>query len=337
MSFLKDVFEKLTPANFKRAERKPAQGFVAHHESDSVAHRDDIKDISSTGLYLLTQERWLPGTVVSLTLQMKSPLEEVSQRRITVQAKAVRWGDDGVGLSFALPDDPDSLHWRSLLQSAAEQSEPNDALDLGRLARSFAFLCRICPQAAEEVMQFIRSGLTKVRTTNAVHILLRAEALLPSDSDNNKLGARPQIVAKILEAGSWAEEDWIQQLWAGLLATSCNLEGGDESNRSLVDLFSQFAEVHLRILRYACLRATNILSIAGPFSLPPVICTREEIMEITGSREILRIERAIQHLRNLGVLEQPVESAPPSGHYESNITPSSTGIHLYARCKGFAR
>src|SRR5580692_4359676 len=138
MTFLKEVFEKLSPANSKRADRKPAHGFVAHHWSGSSAQQDDIKDISSTGLYLLTEERWLPGTVVSLTLQMKSPLEEISERRITVQAKAVRWGNDGVGLSFVLPDNPDALPWKILLQSAADQSEPNDALDLARLARAFA-------------------------------------------------------------------------------------------------------------------------------------------------------------------------------------------------------
>ena len=336
MTFLKNVIERFSPASSKRAERKAAHGFVAHHWSGSAVRQDDIKDISSTGLYLLTEERWLPGTVVSLTLQMKSKLEEISERRITVQAKAVRWGDDGVGLSFALPGDPDALPWKALLQTAAEQSEPNDALDLGRLARAFAFLSRICPQAAEEVMQLIHSGLTKARTANAVQILLRAEGLLPPDSDKSRLGANPSIVAKILEAGSWAEEQWIQQLWAGLLATSCNAKGGDESNQPFVDLLGKLAAVHVRILRYACLKATNILSIAGPFKSPSVICTREEIMEITGSRELLRIERDIQHLRELGVLEEAAELPPSSDHYEANITPSSDGIHLYARCKGFS-
>ena len=334
MTFLKDVIERFSPANSKRAERKAAHGFVAHHWSGSAVRQDDIKDISSTGLYLLTEERWLPGTVVSLTLQMKSPLEEISERRITVDAKAVRWGEDGVGLSFVLPDESDALPWKFLLQSAAEQSEPNDALDLACLARAFAFLSRICPQAAEEVMQLIHSGLTKARTANAVQILLRAEALLPPDSDDSRLGARPRIVTKILEVGSWAEEGWIQQLWAGLLATSCSVEGGDESNQSFVDLFSKLAAVHVRIFRYACLRAVNIISIAGPLAAEPVICTREEIMEITGSRELLRIERDIQHLRELGVLEEAPELPPSSGHYEANITPTSLGVQLFARCKG---
>ncbi|WP_348265287.1 PilZ domain-containing protein [Telmatobacter sp. DSM 110680] len=333
MTFLKQVFEKLAPA-MKRAERKSAHGFVALHGAGSDTRQHEVKDISSTGLYLLTKERWLPGEVVSLTLQMTSSLVETSERRIKLQAKVVRWGDDGVGLSFVLPDDPDALPWKSLLQTAAEQSEPNGVLDLARLAKAFAFLSRICPDAAEDVMDLIHGGLTKTRMANAAEIMLRAETLLPRDTDDTRLFARPRTVTKILEDGSWAEEDWIQHMWGGLLATSCSKEKPDDSNKSFVDLFSKLAAVHVRIFRYACLRATNIISIAGPLSPAPVICMREEIMEVAGSRELLCIERDIQHLRELGVLEATSASATHSDHYEVNITPSNLGVHLYARCKG---
>src|SRR5580698_7019955 len=149
MKSLRDVIEKLSRADSKRAERRPAHGFVAHYWSGTAARRDEIKDISSTGLYLLTEERWLPGTVVSLSLQMRSPLEEISERRITVQAKTVRWGEDGVGFSFILPDDADARPWKFLLESAAEQSEPNGVLDLARLANAIAFLSRLWPEGAK--------------------------------------------------------------------------------------------------------------------------------------------------------------------------------------------
>jgi hypothetical protein len=249
-------------------------------------------------------------------------------------AKVARWGDDGVGLSFVLPEDPEAQQWKSLLQTAAEQSEPNSVLDLARLAKAFSFLSRICPDAADQVAHLIHGGLTKSRMANAAEILLRAEALLPRDSDDIRLFATPRIVTKILEDGSWADEDWLQQMWAGLLATSCGSEASADSNNFFVELFSKLAAVHVRIFRYACLRASNILSIAGPFSPAPVICTREEIMEVAGSRELLGIERDIQHLRELGLLEEIGNLLPSSGNYEANITPSSVGVHLYARCKG---
>jgi hypothetical protein len=334
MAILRDLFDKLALTKTKRAGRQPAHGFAAHYGDSTNPRLDDIKDISSTGLYLITTERWLPGTVISLTVQTKSFAEEMSERRITLQAKCVRWGEDGVGLSFVLPNDPDSDAWRVLLQNAAEQSRPNTVLSLARMAKAVAFLARICPHAAEGVMQLMQGGFTKSRVTNAVHILLRAEGMLPLEIDGNNIGSPPKLIAKIIEYGSWAEEGWIQQLWAGLLATSSSDDGRDDSNQVFADLFSKLAAEHVRVLRYGCLKASNICSISGSNPSAPVVCTREEIMEVTESRELLCIERNLEHLHNLGLLERDAKSEPFGTHYEANITPSRLALQLYGRCKG---
>jgi hypothetical protein len=55
----------------------------------------------------VTEERWYPGTLVLMTLQRNDVGEEMQERSISVQSRAVRWGPDGVGLQFVLPDDLD--------------------------------------------------------------------------------------------------------------------------------------------------------------------------------------------------------------------------------------
>ncbi len=333
MKALREVLEKLSRPDTKRAERLPAHGFVAHYWSGTAARQDDIKDISSTGLYLLTEERWLPGTVISLSLQMKSPLEEISERRITLRAKIVRWGEDGVGFSFVLPDDAEARPWKFLLESAAEQSEPNTVLDLARLAKAIDFVGRLWPLGAKEVAKLVYGGLTKRRVANAVEILLNAEKLLPADFSRGTIGARPGLVAKVLEFGSWADERWIQQLWAGLLVSSCTGSQKDDSSESFADLLGKLASVHVRILKYACVRVAALRSESGAV-MEPVICGREEIMEIAASRELLRIERDLDHLYGLGLVERRAMSASTSSHYAADITPSDLGMQLYDRCKG---
>ena len=67
---------------------------------DPVAHT--IRDISSSGLYVLTGERWYPGTVIRMTLADRR--QPSAERSITVYAGVVRWGNDGVGLQFLVPD-----------------------------------------------------------------------------------------------------------------------------------------------------------------------------------------------------------------------------------------
>ncbi|MGO8718439.1 MAG: hypothetical protein ACLQMO_04375 [Acidobacteriaceae bacterium] len=316
-----------------RPERRPAHGFAAYHWAGSSPKQDEIRDISSTGVYLLTEERWLTGTLVSLTLQRKGPLEKNSEHRVTLQAKAIRWGEDGVGLSFVLPKDLDSSLWESLVESAEDQTE----LVLGkfRMAEALAFLSRICPPEAEEVRQLVRGGLTNYRVASAVEIALKAETLLASVPDADRMRAHPRLVMRIVEDGSWADEDSIMQLWAGLLATSCTEDGNDESNLIFVDLFSQLASTHVRIFTAACTSATKIVSETGILSSRPLICTIEDIMRITGSRHLRRIERDLQQLSDIGLFEDNVKSPSFLTMEEANITPTSLGLQLYARCNGY--
>jgi hypothetical protein len=65
-----------------------------------MAH--DIQNISSTGFYLVTTERWHPGTVVTMTLQRTDipDANASSEGYITVLSKVIRMGEDGVGFEF---------------------------------------------------------------------------------------------------------------------------------------------------------------------------------------------------------------------------------------------
>jgi hypothetical protein len=93
----------------RKAPREQAPGLAAYYWTGGAPEAHQIKDISSTGLYVVTEERWYPGTLVLMTLQNTSAGEEVAERTICVHSRAVRWGKDGVGLQFVLQknsDDP---------------------------------------------------------------------------------------------------------------------------------------------------------------------------------------------------------------------------------------
>jgi hypothetical protein len=328
-----DVVEKFSRTETKRAERRPADGFVAHYCVGRSARQGDIKNISCTGLYLLTEERWVPGTVISLTLQMKSPLEAISEPPIAVQAKTVLWGEDGVGFSFVLPDEPNARPWKFLLECAAEQSEPNCVLDLARLARAIAFMSRLSPEGAKKAGQLVDGEWTKTRVANVVQILLKTESLLPQNFSVENMGPKPSLVVKVLECGSWAGERWIQELWAGLLVSSCTVPHKDDSDEVFADLLGKLAAGQVRILKYACVRVGALRSESSANPSQSLICGREEIMEIAASRELVRIERDLDHLYGLGLLERRALVVSTSTHYAADITPSNLGMDLYDRCK----
>jgi hypothetical protein len=54
-------------------------------------------------VYLLTPQRWYPGTLVTMTLQRTEKDEAGIRQSITVQARVMRSAEDGVGFRFVAP------------------------------------------------------------------------------------------------------------------------------------------------------------------------------------------------------------------------------------------
>lgn len=107
----------------RKAPREAALGLAAYYWTGAPPAPHKIKDISSTGLYLITEERWYPGTLVLMTLQHSGGEEQVTERTIYVHSRAVRWGSDGVGLQFVVPDADDPLRGREFLVNAVDRKQ----------------------------------------------------------------------------------------------------------------------------------------------------------------------------------------------------------------------
>jgi len=72
-------------------------------EGESLALHG-VRDISTTGLYIVTHERWPIGTQVRLSLQRTDGLDDSSMIPTAVELRVSRWGEDGVGLEFVKAD-----------------------------------------------------------------------------------------------------------------------------------------------------------------------------------------------------------------------------------------
>ncbi|MGD0902302.1 MAG: hypothetical protein ABR924_05090 [Terracidiphilus sp.] len=89
----------------RKAPRELGQGLAAYYWTGAAPEAHEVKDISSSGLYLITEERWYPGTLILMTLTRTDRGEECAERSISVHSRAVRWGNDGVGLQFVLANE----------------------------------------------------------------------------------------------------------------------------------------------------------------------------------------------------------------------------------------
>ncbi len=97
---LRWIFPPPPSTDRRRGERLPLPGLVAYYWTGGAPTSYRLGNVSNSGLYLLTEERWLPGTRIVMTLQKENRDEANSEEISRVESKVIRWGEDGVGCEF---------------------------------------------------------------------------------------------------------------------------------------------------------------------------------------------------------------------------------------------
>jgi Flp pilus assembly protein TadG len=108
MKPVKSWFRWLLSEERRMAERQEATGLVTYYWDGASPVAHTVRDISSSGIYVVTEQRWYPGTVIMMTLQKTDSIESGAERSIAVWSEVVRSGADGVGFAFVLPQTRDS-------------------------------------------------------------------------------------------------------------------------------------------------------------------------------------------------------------------------------------
>jgi hypothetical protein len=316
-----------------RAERRESPALVAIDWDGHTPRQNQVANLSSSGAYVLTEENWNPGEIVSLTLQRRGMLDGSARNRFTVQVKAIRRDTNGVGVAYLLPNATDVRLWEPTVKTDVPQTEPEDIVREFRTAAVLAFVRRISPGAIERATWLLRRGLSSNRLEAAVEVALHAEELIALGPADTRVSAHPDVVLRILEHGSWHEVDWIQHYWSGLLASCCTtVPGSAAADFELPDLLCQLTTIQARIFAAACDSASKHLDPYGIVQAKPLARSADELTRISGVHDRAHIERDIQHLSWLGLLEQTVKWKFFSLIEEANITPTPLALKLYARC-----
>jgi len=315
-----------------RADRRESPALVAVHWDGHTPRQDSVANLSNSGAYLRTTQPWHPGEILSLTLQRKGELEASARLRFTIQAKAVRRDGKGVGISFLLPRGTDLRLWERTIKADVPQTEPEDIVREFRTAAAIAFINRICPAATERATWLFRRGLSSHRLESALQVALHAEELLALAPDVTRAGAHPDAVLRILENGSWPEAEWIQHYWSGLLVSSCTQNALGAPDLEAPDLLSQLTTIQARIFAAACDSAHKYIDSYGRVRSKRLKRSADELIRISGTHDRAHIERDVQHLSWLGLLEQTVKWKFFALIEEADITPTSLALDLYARC-----
>ncbi len=194
-----------------------------------------------------------------------------------------------------------------------------------------AFLSRICLPAAEEFGLLLRDRLRVWRSANIAAIAKRAEECLNTSEDGDAVRAHPRLVANILEEGSWIEDPVVQDLWGGLLSSSCTDSGNDDSNLLFINLLSGLTKLQARILKYVCENARKRAASSGLIVADQMTLDLSTMVELTSETDIHRLDRELDHLRECGLIDGgfPLHSSD-----RAMVGPTAIALHMYVRCEG---
>ena len=109
----------------RRALRRYVPGMVAFYYTGGAPKPHQVADISMSGFYLLTEDRWVPETMIRMTLQKPCAKGERKQS-ITVLSRIIRRGSDGIAAEFVMQES---------LDSSSRDVLPSQATDRFALAR----------------------------------------------------------------------------------------------------------------------------------------------------------------------------------------------------------
>lgn len=113
-SWLQKLLGPAEPVEPRRNVRETLPGLTAYFFTGATPVAHPVRDISASGLFVVTDERWYPGTLVQMTLKKTEEGMPRTEYSISLTVKALRWGNDGVGVAFVLRDPRnitiDSIH-----------------------------------------------------------------------------------------------------------------------------------------------------------------------------------------------------------------------------------
>lgn len=333
-SSLKNWLDQPLISRVSRAERREVPGLIAYHYEGAAALPDLVCNISASGMYLRTSTRWVIGSPVELILQRQGQPETYAENRIVLKAKPVRWGPDGVGLTFLHSQGTDVHLWDRPAREASDPIEPVDVVREFRVARAEAFLRRICPTLGAQASRALRREVGSFRTENVIEIALRAEQSFSSSGTQGRTLIHPDVLRQILEHGSWADIDWTRGLWANLLLTSCSASGTDRASLNFAVLLSQMNLNQTRLLDWVCGESAKAMAESGATEPVPVECAADQLKRVTGVGDLVRVEREIDYLADLGMMKKRPRTTYFGEEESLTLAPTPLGMDFHLRSRG---
>ncbi|AYL97357.1 Abi-alpha family protein [Mucilaginibacter celer] len=209
------------------------------------------------------------------------------------------------------------------------------------------FLSLTCKPLLDELGFMLGDKFRSWRLNNVIKILEKAQGKLTWDTENEKLTIDTNVAFQIIENASIVSNDTLQDMWAGLFASSINRYEEDE-NIFFIDILKRLTSSQVKLISYLCENTKKSINIGnldkakeeGVVSLTYLKLQYAELCSVMASSSRLKVDSEFDTLVNFGLIERPnpgsfgpsiLQQVKSSG---ALVRPTLIALRLYVKCRG---
>lgn len=197
------------------------------------------------------------------------------------------------------------------------------------------FLQLTCKPALGEVGLLIHDQVRHWRLNNVIKMLEKAKGKLDFENNELHLKSHPRVGLSIIENSSFIDNEEVQEMWAGLFASSCTETGTDDENLIFIDLLKQLTTAQAQILKYGVENSRKVIFPNGLVATEELNIHCDNIFELTGIDNYHRVDRELDYLRALGLISTYSGGFnPDSADLVADISPTYLSLSLYVKSQG---
>jgi hypothetical protein len=198
------------------------------------------------------------------------------------------------------------------------------------------FLEDVCQPALQEVGLLIRDKVRFWRLNNVLKVMEKSQGKIHFEDDKLKIKAHPRVALAIIDNSSYTDDDELQEMWAGLFASTCNANTDQDENLIFVDLLKQLTSSEAKIIKYSCETARKIKCHNGLIIGDSLRMESTELLKVSGISEIHRLDRELDHMRSLQLIGSGLSGGfhAEDKNLIADITPTALSLYMYIKCQG---
>lgn len=189
-----------------------------------------------------------------------------------------------------------------------------------------------CLPAAQEIGEILQDQLSYWKTINKVKVLGKTANYLKQYNQDTLPAGNPRVISEAIESSGNISDEHLQELWAGLIASSFSGSPTDDQNIIYINVLNKLTRLQGIILDYITPKFKIYVTEHGLIATGQCKFHLDDFMLACACSDRMELDVSLDHLREIGLISGGIDIRLP----EINIQLSPLCLNLYSRCKGYS-